>query len=158
MADLWKISAFIVILAGAVFMSAARLFSFAGIAPNLVLLVFCLFFFRTDSGRHLKWPAALFLAAVFLALSAAIIRFWLPSAVILSATLIGIYFFARNLTGEAFLDFLLALLAGTIVFYGLSALILGRPFLPLTALLDLVYTALLGTILWWPMGWSTRRT
>jgi hypothetical protein len=156
MADLWKISVFVAILAGTVFISAARLFSFAGITPNLVLLIFCLAFFGTDFGRHLKWPAVLFVTAVFLILSATVIWFWLPSAVILSATLLGIYFFARNLTGEAFLDLLLALLAGTIVFYGLSALILIRPFLPFTVLLDLLYTALLGVVLWWPMGWISK--
>ncbi len=156
MTDLWKISIFIIILAGVVFIMAARLFIFAGIMPNLILLTFCLLFFRTNFGRHLQWPSALFLTAVFLALSAAVIWFWFPAAVILSAALLGIYFFMRNVTGEALLDFFIALLLGTFTFYGLATLILGRPFLPWVTLAELIYTALLGLILWWPMGWINK--
>lgn len=157
MNDLWKTAIFSFIIAGAVFLSAVRAFGAAGIAPDLVLLAFALLFFRTSFGRRLQYPAALFLLGMLIALDIVVLRFWFYEEAVLAVAIAGIYLFARTVTGEAFLDFLIALLAGTIFVAGASALLFGRPFLPLTAAVAFLLTAAWGAVLWFPVGWLSKQ-
>ncbi|MCL4404017.1 hypothetical protein M1432_01595 [Patescibacteria group bacterium] len=156
MADIWKITAFIFILAGTLLLSIARPFAPFGVAPDLVLLLFGLFFFRTACGGRLKASEALFLAGSFVLFSAVLIRFWLPEAVVLAAVIALVHFSGRRITGEAFLDLMLSLAAGTLVFYAASALLFHRAFLPLVAGTDFLLMAAMSAILWWPIGWLGR--
>ncbi len=156
MSDIWKIVGFIFMLGAAMFLSAARLLSVFGIAPDLVLLLFLLLFFRTALGRRLTAWEEFFLVLVFALLAFVVWPFWALDAVVLAAVMLGIYFFVRKVTGEAFLDFLIALLAGTVVFYALLALLFHRPFLPLMIGGDFLLTAVWGVILWFPVGYLSR--
>ncbi len=156
MTSLWKLVVFILILAAALFASGARFISVLGVVPDLPLLLFTLLFFRTDIGRDLKPATALLLVAVFLALSAVTFRFWFTPALFLGAVILAIYFFGRHITGESFLDLVLAVLLGTAVFYGLEAVFLHRQFQALVALQEFLLTGVLGAVLWFPVGWLNK--
>ncbi len=156
MTDTWKMSIFIFLLGGTLLLSIARPFAPFGVAPNLILLLFGLFFFRTACGRRLKTLDALFLIAAFILFSIVLIRFWLPEALVLAVTIALVHFFGRRITGETFFDLLISLTAGTLFFYAASALLFHRAFLPLVALTDLLLMMAMSAILWWPIGWLGR--
>ncbi len=153
MADIWKIAVFILLLAAALFLSGARFISFGGVAPDLPLLLFLLLFFRTEVGRSLKPLTFLFLIAAYLLFALVIFRFWFAPALLLGVIIAILFFFGRRLTGEAFIDFIIALAVGTVVFYGLGAAFFHRPLLPFTAGMEFLITAVLGAILWFPVSW-----
>ena len=156
MKDIWKIVGFIFMLGAAMFLSATRLLSVGGIAPDLVLLLFLLLFFRTAIGRRLSLREEIFLVLVFVALTFVVWPFWMLPAVLLAAVVLGIYLFARKVTGDAFWDFSLSLFFGTLVFYALSTLVLSRSFPPFSIGGDFLLTFAWGVILWFPVGYLSR--
>lgn len=156
MNDAWKFIILIVLLALAGFASAARLFAVSGVTPSLVFLLYLLFFFRTQAGRRLTDLEAVFTVGAFLLFAALVLGFWFAPAAILAGVILLAHFFGRRVTGNALLDMLVSLVAGTLVFYAAAAVLLRYPFPFLSIGLEILLTAALGVILWWPLSLFTR--
>jgi len=129
----------------------SRLLSVNGVNPNLFLVFFLLIAFNAGS--------FLFILALALATLLFIFVFtpsWFPSFGLASLLVLAFYFLKRFLTGTALLDYLLLVLAGTLLFYfllafpDLTALPLGQ------ILSEALSNLILGVIMWFVVGEKIR--
>ncbi len=127
---------------------AARVFEIGGVTPNLLLIFFAVLFTGTKFGRSLTVGECAMYIVFLCAASAILFRFWLPEMLVLSSVVAIMYFLRDKAIGTPFIDMLLFLIVGTILFYGALAVVGAGGFFLGIALQDAVYTAILGSVAW----------
>ncbi len=136
------------LIAFILFLEGTRMFQISGIAPNLVLIFFAVFFTATAFGERAGFWVLLLLLCVFMTLYRLLFGFWIESAVILSLLALGMYAFRRKLVGTPFLDLLVFIIAGTLLFYGVRDALHAAPFLFGVVGMEMLYNVLAGVLVW----------
>ncbi len=136
------------LLALTLFFEGTRMFQISGIVPNLVLIFFAVFLTATNFGERSPFWALLVLLCIFIVLYSFLFRFWIEPVVILSLLILGMYVLRRKLVGTPFLDFLVIIVSGTLLFFGIRAALHGTPFLFGIAAEETLYNLVLGTFVW----------
>lgn len=136
------------LLALILFLEGTRIFQISGITPNLVLIFFGVFATATVFGERSHIWVVFLLLGVFMVFYRLYFRFWLEPAAILSCIALAMHVFRRKLIGTPFLDFLIMIVSGTLLFYGTRAALHGMPFLFGVVAAETLYNVLLGTVVW----------
>lgn len=146
---------FVVFLAAlSVFVVSFRLLDIFGVSPNLLLVFAFLYVYLPTREDFALLPdfsrfkeLALFLG-VFLLFALVIFNFWFRYALVFAGVIVFSYVTRGLLTGNFFLDYLLSVFVGTVIFYLASGLLFGTN-LPLPVfLLEAAYNLFLGLLLW----------
>jgi len=124
----------------------------AGVAPNLLLVVFLLSSFF-QSGFLLILALAISTFLVF----AAFMPFWLFQPALIFSLVLAMKFAGGFLSGNKFLDFLIMLVLGTVGFYFFLNLAKAGSFQPALILKETIYNLVLGTAGWFFLRLFKRR-
>ncbi len=138
---------FFIILAAIFVIGANRWLSVGGVNPNLFFVFFLLL---ASNARNL-----LFVLGLALSLLLFVFVFspeWAPPFAFLLLLVLAFYFLKRILTGTALLDYLLLVLAGTLLFYFIPGIfhLSALPFAQIIG--EALYNLALGVILWFIIG------
>ncbi|GEM_PF-3585626 len=136
------------LLALLLFFEGTRMLQISGVTPNLALIFFGVFFTATVFGERSRFWVVVSLLCVFVVLYRFLFRFWIEPAVLLSLLVLGMYVLRRKLVGTPFLDFLVMVVPGTLLFYGIRAALHGAPFLFGVVAIETLYNVLLGIFVW----------
>jgi|SRR3989344_960799 len=148
---------FIAALAGlfGVLMSL-RFLDVFGIAPNLFLALGLLLLSlpaarKTDSLLASKKSKGLILvltAIAFFLFTLTVFNFWSHYMLVLFSILIFCYVIKSFLTGNLFIDYIVLILVGTILFYFISGALFGTSLFHPVFLIEAVYNIVVGLLLW----------
>ncbi len=142
MKEVYKPLLFLLLIAAAAFVFAYRLLAIGGINPNLPLIVFSLLA-SAPATRKMNFWEFLLLVVLFSGLLLLVSDLWTAEIAVFSALLVGAFYASRFLTGTWLYDFLIMQAAMSLVFYGLSALILRAPLVSGFIFYEIVYDTLL---------------
>lgn len=135
----------------AFYLQQYRFLSLGGVNPNLILVGFSLLVFKIADMRLF---GGLLLATV--AAAVVLTPSWFFQILTIAVLAIGFYFLKEVLIGNRTLDFLIIILAGTVLFY----VIINVPHLSLIPIAsifkEVLYNLILGTILWFILLWAGR--
>ena len=135
------------VLVVAFYLQQYRFLSFGGVNPNLILIGFSLLVFKVADARFL---GMLVLATV--AAAALLTPYWVLQLVTVAALIMGFYFLKEVLTGNHALDFLIVILAGTVLFYMVTN-IFHLSLVPVGLIFkEVLYNLLLGAAAWFTLS------
>ncbi len=129
-------------------LEGTRMFQISGIVPNLILIFFGVLVTATVFGERSPFWVLLALLGISMLLYSFLFRFWIEPVVILSLIILGMYVLRRKLVGTPFLDFLIFIVSGTLLFFGVRAALHGTPFLLGIAAMETIYNLILGALVW----------
>ncbi|MCP6719881.1 MAG: hypothetical protein KJI72_00960 [Patescibacteria group bacterium] len=127
----------------AFFLQQSGILSLGSINPNLILISFLLIIFKLDNIWFLG-ALLLSMAAVFFTLT----PYWFPQVLVVVVLAIGFYFLKRILTGNNMLDFLIAILLGTVIFYLIINVFRFSLISVGLVLGEVLYNLILGFVIW----------
>ncbi|MGC9610907.1 MAG: hypothetical protein ABSE68_01680 [Minisyncoccia bacterium] len=148
MADLIRFIFVLVFIALLIFLSGARFLSLGGINPNLLLIFFTGLIFSPFFQKKLKFGYFSVLLIFSLIIGFFVFDFWIVQWVVLMAMILAVYFSIIFLTGRPFPDFLIALSAGTAVFYAVLGLFAHGAFGFYFIFWEIIYNLALGAVFW----------
>jgi hypothetical protein len=148
MLDLVKFISVLVLITLLIFLSGARFLSLNGVNPNLLLIFFAGLSFAPFFREKMKLGYFSVLLLFSSIVGFFVFGLWIVQWAVLIAIVIALYFSKNLFTGRPLADFLMALGAGTAVFYAALAFISGGSFGPYAVLWEVVYNLALGTVFW----------
>ncbi len=132
----------------ALFFEQSGALNVRGVVPNLLLIAFTVLVCRKMAWRELGA-----LLAAFIAASVFVSPFWWPELGIIAGLVLAMQVIRPRLTGNANADFFILLPGALAAFYGILWLSRSSPFSFFAVTGELVYTMLLGGVIWIVRTW-----
>ena len=156
MGDLFRFVFALLFLGLLIFLETTRILSLGGINPNLALIFFSGLILEPYFNKRIK-PGFFYVLLIFaFAVSLILSDFWMVPWIVLFLIILAAFFLRNLFTGRPFLDFLLVVGLGTVVFYGALKFAAGSVFAGGFIFGELVYNIVLGAIFWLCLNFFAR--